>query len=445
MYITLDSGWFCLIRLLIEREYLICMKHQILVLLVICIVTLLSCRRPSAPDGYSEIIYPDEYVEGQDFNYTAYGISPNTLAVSDEGIYFKSGTFLWYADFRTLKAKPLCYKLTCRHLYEMPEKVPECNAFSYVWWEKDFLGIFRDHIYFTVRDCTTGLDALVKTNLDGSERETVIPDVHHIMANHMRIHRGVLYYPEQMIDLDGNVRYTYMAIDLTKTRMEPELLFDGSTVPGSFTEILPYGNYIYYNEKIVVGEPGSKRQKARYSRYNILNKTNEVLMELTECELCGIVDHKLIFYDGSVFYELDPETKEIRTSELGIQKYAESHPGWVCSVWNISKEITFISVEDGIYDETSAHWNRIIVDNDGEEIVRKYQPNSKLHTVTDQIIRMNGEEYYLWYNADIHNYSVSLCKMEDLLAGELKPKYMLGPIDLNELSVPYSYTIKNDE
>ena len=422
------------------------MKQRSLALLVIVIIaTISSCRRPSVGAGYPEIIYPDEYVEGQDFNYTAFGTSPNTLAVSDEGIYFKSGTFLYFADFRTLKARPLCYKLTCRHLNEIPEMVPECDAFSYIWWEKDFLGIFRDHIYFTVKDCKTGLDALVRTNLDGSARETIIPDVHHIMANHIRIHRGVLYYPEETIDLDGNVRYTFMAMDLTRDKLEPEYLFDGSTVAGSLSEILPYGNYIYYNEKIVVGESGNKRQKNRYSRYNILNKTNEVLMELTDCELRGIVDHKLIFYDGSVFYELDPETKETGVSKLGIQKYAESHPDWVCHAWNISRDITFISVDDGIYDETSAHWNRILIDSNGEEIVRKAQRNSKLHTVSDQIIKMNGEDYYIWYNADIPNYSVGLYKIEDLLAGELKPKYMLGPIDLSELSVSYSYTIKNDE
>lgn len=59
-----------------------------------------------------------------------------------------------------------------------------------------------------------------------------------------------------------------------------------------------------------------------------------------------------------------------------------------------------------------------------------------------QIINLNGEEYYLWYNADVHNFSVGLYKIDDLLAGKLDPQILLGPVDENDLNAAYSYSVK---
>lgn len=359
-------------------------RRELLILMFLFIMIFSSCR-PSSADSYPEIIYSDEYVEGQDFNPTAFSESPNTAAVTEDGIYFKAGSFVYFADINTRKARPLCYKITCAHTWASPDKVIECNAFSDLWayWDKAFLGVFRDHVYFTSLDCTTGLIALVRTNLDGSARETVISDVHKINVKGMRIHRGVLYYEEGMTDLDGTVRYTFRGIDLTKEKLEPEILFDGSTVVGSFSEILPFGNYIYYNEKFVVGESGSKRQKNRYSRYHILNRTNEILTDLVDYKMYGILDNQLILFDGSDYYELDPETKEIRISELGIQKYADAHPEWRCCAHSIRKDIAFFYCEDGLFDESSVVWNRIIINEEGKEVIREPQPNVIMPETSD--------------------------------------------------------------
>ena len=411
---------------------------------IICILLLSSCRRPTSADTYPEIVFPDRYVEGQDFNPMAFGERPNTAAVTEDGIYFKVGSFLFFADIKTLKARPLCYKLTCTHINERPEKIIECNAFSDPFYrEKDFLGVFRDHVYFTALDCTTGLTALVRTNLDGSGRETVIQDVRKITASSMRIHRGVLYYHVSMTDLDGNVRYLFCGIDLTKDKSDPEILFEGSTVAGSFTEVLPYGNYIYYNEKFVIGEKGNKRQKNRISRYHIINRTCEVLTDISEYNLYGVVDQSLILFDGSNYYEMDQETNEIRISELCIQKYAEGHPDWECYAHSITRDIAFLYCEDHVPDETSIIWNRIIVNSQGEEVIREFQPNVIMPEVSDQIITINGDRYYLWYSASIRPYTVSLYKVEDLLEGKLDPIEMLKVLDKNELNAEYTYTIKN--
>ena len=403
-----------------------------------------SCVPPAASGrSYPEIVYPDEYVEGQDFNYTAFSTRPNTLAVTDKGIYFKTEKFVYYANFDSLKAHPLCYRLTCLHRTGGWEEYADCNAFSGPEVGQDFLGVFRDHVYYTIYYDSkfsykgeSSIPALVRTRLDGSDRETVIPDVNQIIGNQIRIHRGVLYYPEVVADPDGTYRYALMAMDLTSDRFESEHLLDGAVTAGTFTEILPYGNYIYYNE-ILAGEQedGSKLRKIRYLRYHILNRTVEAVTDYSDLQLKSIIDGRLILFDGSDYYELDPETKEIRISELGIQKYAEAHPEWSCDAHCIRNDIAFLTSMDDCTDNGTDYgtWNRRIINDNGAETECAEQQNYIWEKASDQIITIKGEEYYVWYNANVTDYSVGLYKVKDLLAGKLKPRYMFGPTDENGL------------
>ena len=392
-----------------------------------------SCIPPAAAKAYPEIIYPDDYVEGQDFNYTAFSVNPNTFAVSDKGIYFKSDIFVYFASYNSLKAHALCYKPLCLHQHGGQDRIPNCNSYAEVSNNMEFLGVFRDHVYFTVNNlANTFYCTLVRTNLNGSEREILLPNVNSVIVSQMRIHRGVLYYPEKTAGPDRNERYTLMAMDLTKDTPEPEALFEGNACLGTFSEVLPYGNYIYYNETFPLETEDGMQRKNRYSRYHIPDKTNETLTEISDYDLRGIIGGRPILFDGSDYFELNPETKELRISELGIQKYAEQHPEWSCAAHSIRDDIAFLtSPDDFITYDNFFSWNRRIISSNGEETAIKLQSNGVLNFCSDQIVTIKDEEYYVWYNANITDFSVGLFKVKDLLAGELKPRYLYGPIDLN--------------
>ena len=228
-------------------------------------------------------------------------------------------------------------------------------------------------------------------------------------------------------------------MDITRDEPEKEVLFDGSNVAGSFSEVLPYGNYIYYNEKFFIErDDGTKWAKNRFSRYHILEKTTETLTELVDFDLHGVVDRRLIFYDGSDYYEMNIETKEIKVTDLGIQKYQESHPDWICHAHSITEKISFFSCFD---EDNVVVWNRIYVNENGEETCRTEEPNCILPMCTCQIIRFNQEDYYLRFAADVHHYTVGLYKVDDLLQGVINPKVILKETDLNDLSAQYTYTI----
>ena len=106
-------------------------RIRLLILIVAVLTCFLSGCRPHTSSKYPEIIYPDEYVEGQDFNPTAFSWAdtPNMAAVTDDGIYFISGIFLFFADKITLTARPLCFKIGCMHMLASHERVGKCNAF----------------------------------------------------------------------------------------------------------------------------------------------------------------------------------------------------------------------------------------------------------------------------------------------------------------------------
>ena len=416
------------------------------IIFILLVIPLSSCR-PSKTKLFPEITFPDEYVEVQDFNPTAYSWcgTPNVAAVTEDGIYFKAGIFLYFADKTTLKARPLCYKLTCAHSSASEEQVGKCNAFCPTPIGKDFVGVFRDKVYYSGFDTETGRYELYSADLDGSNRKVFIADISSIVMNSMRIHRGVMYYPEGMIDLDGKVRYTFRAMDLTKANPESEILFDGSTVTGSFSRVLPYGNYIYYNEVFLLDrEDGTKMRRTRYSRFHILDRTNEVLTELTDLELYGIVNDKLVFYDGSDYYEMDPETKDLVLSELGIEKFQQSHPYWQCHAGSITERITFFSCYDYENEPKDGEviWKRIIVNEAGEEVCSIDEPNFNLPENSCQVVSINGKDYYLHFWASIRPFAVELYSIEDLLNGKLKSHRLLYAMDLNDLSPGFRYTVK---
>ena len=131
----------------------------------------------------------------------------------------------------------------------------------------------------------------------------------------------------------------------------------------------------------------------------------------------------------------NPETKEIRISELGIQKYAESHPEWSCDAHCIRNDIAFLVSYDDMNDDGRdlITWNRRVIDGNGEEVESVEQRNYLWPYASDQIITIKGEDYYVWYNANVTDFSVGLYKVKDLLAGKLKPRYMFGPTDISGL------------
>lgn len=428
-------------------------KWICVILIISLLMTVSSCH---LSEKEHQIIWEDRYIEGQDFIPTAFSWSdgPDNVAVTDKGIYFKVGDFLFFADFGTMKARVLCFKPACLHMMAGEWKVANCNAFCRTVIGQGFVGAYGNYIYFNAFNTETQKYELVCAKEDGSGRNTIISDIGSIVCSSMRIHRGTLYYAERESTLDGEAVAALKALSLTGKKEKPEVLLNGSSVPGSFSDVLPYGNYIYYNEKWVVGEEHAKTRITSYSRYNILDGSQELLVEDDDIDLYGIIDHKLLFYDEFMggkedysgadlhYYELDPDTKDRKVSELGVEKFQEAHPEWRCDALAVTDEIAFVNAtnidclttqdySDGVY--------RRVVDSEGREITSFDTPNVILIEYASQVINIKGEAYYLDFAASVHDFAVKLYKVSELLAGKTDPIVLLKETDLNDLYATLAY------
>ena len=247
----------------------------------------------------------------------------------------------------------------------------------------------------------------------------------------MRLHRGVLYYGVSFVDLDGNPKSALMGLPLTSGNPEPEILVESEHVSNSYSEVLPYGNYIYYNEKkIGEDEIGQKVIENQYFRYQILDKTVEKLEVPSEYRLFGVQDKILVFYDGKDYYEYDPKTGKTALSSLGAERFQEAHRNWRCYASGITDKIAFMQCED-ITDEPDAEYGviifeKMVTDSGGNLVCSFEEPASLLPHMTSQIIHVQGKDYYLRFSAKSHPFSTELYDIDELLAGDLHPITLLS-------------------
>lgn len=139
------------------------------------------------------------------------------IAVSENGIYYSTGNYLYFYDFETLQHIYLCNKPNCKHADELNQEIgQECNAYLE---NASFGGIlspapmiyYEGYLYMvqSVLDFQTGKssgDDIVRVNPDGSNRTSIIhtDGLFHFFF----LHKGNLYYVSSdklyRYSLDGN-------------------------------------------------------------------------------------------------------------------------------------------------------------------------------------------------------------------------------------------------
>lgn len=428
-------------------------RETFLVLCILSLMAALLCGSCEMDGNVQVNTCNDTYTEGQDFNPTAFtwAGTPQNVAVTDQGIYFAVFGFLYYVDTRSessteWNARPLCFKLNCQHLREEADKVTDCNAFASTFGVESFVGFYKDHIYFTSINVNTGLYELMMADPDGSNRRTILEDIHNIVGGSMRIHRGRLYYGSSYLDQEGQSKNALMALDLEAGDFQPEALVECRNVAGSFSEILPYGQYIYYNIKDTEEkDDGRIKPLNRYYRYSISNNTGEAIDVPQEYRLLGAYQENLVFYDNKHYYEYDPNMRKAVISSLGTELFQEKHPDWLCLASPFGEDISFVYCEDCTDNPDEEYgtilFKRFIVNAAGETVGSIPEPNSILPHMTSQIVRIRSEEYYLRFSANIEPFTVELYRIQDLLDGKTKPITLLKGDSLSAIG-PRSFMIK---
>ena len=212
----------------------------ILVYISIFLLTLSGCGGKQ----YTE----NTYIDGQDFQYMYFRQGSNPImAESENGYYFFSGCYLYYADKTTMKPIILCNKPNCLHDNEQNDKkVINCNAFFYnhAW---PFISYYDGDIY--VISGIVGKNEeyeLIRISADGTKRKSILKFDARPMS--VAIHRGKVYYAQTAYDKNQKSVYSINEFELSGFNRKPKMIYEGKLEGGQIQDLMCYGNNIYFTE-----------------------------------------------------------------------------------------------------------------------------------------------------------------------------------------------------
>ena len=391
--------------------------------------------------------YEEGYVPGEDYNPTSLSgdLTYDVIEKNERGILFLAGNYLFFTDSETLSARPLCNKPECLHNQEEdPGKVPECNAFFPQGHRERFLGACRDKYYLSTTDTETGKTVLLEMNEDGSERRVLLSDMSNVLQGTTRIHRGVIFYADSETDLEGNRRYFLKALSLVKKQKKPIVLFEGTKKNGTIISVFPYGNNVYYTEQYETedtedGEQNPAGLTERIYRCDIRTGETESVTSESFYSIVGVRSGKIILNHKLDYFEYDPASGELIPEHGGLQHFSDLHPDWTCMAGNITANVSFFSCFDRTKMENIP--DRIAADTEGNEICRL--EGQAFCIWESQVIRLNGEDYYITWTPTFSPFAVQAYKMSDLKSGRVEAVNLLEVEDYNkELSPAYIYSAR---
>jgi hypothetical protein len=167
------------------------LKMTVFCMLIILVLSIASCNRKPRRSTASEN-------DTEDFNVTEFSSLSSRFPViaTEEGLYYILKSFLYYADLKTQKTYPLCFKLGCRH--EEEHNMLNCDACVGMNLSGDgnFLGQYKGKLYLCTVDHEEAemRNQLVSMEMDGSAKKILIKNMNGIDSGTMLFHRGFLYY-----------------------------------------------------------------------------------------------------------------------------------------------------------------------------------------------------------------------------------------------------------
>jgi len=179
---------------------------------------------------------------------------------TENGFYFLTGSFLFYADVDTMAPIPVCAKPNCRHYEETDyDKLLDCGAYFQQSMTGGSLSYVDGQLYVFHRASHSGSGTdsaslrgytLTQVSADGTQRKNLISLIHPFPGKNL-IHRGRFYIVTQETDQAGLTTAKLWSYSLDKPGEEPQLLYQ--TEPSEITHNLfswmcAYTDYLYWTE-----------------------------------------------------------------------------------------------------------------------------------------------------------------------------------------------------
>lgn len=225
-----------------------------LVMLIGCFTT--ACRPRS--EGAQKIVYPNEYVAGQDaqYWYTDDNVFFTAMADDGEGYYFMGGAqnaFLYRRDKITGEAAPVCNKYGCEHQYNpylTIKKGDTCNA-NLGLYEITSLYAYGDRLYALGRGGNL-FDTLYELSKDGDAPREIVQLSG--SAGKSAFHRGYVYYtaytdtaPYQTDPYQPRTENLYR-LPIGDWDAAPEVVYSVNGILATIGPLLCYGNFVYFSD-----------------------------------------------------------------------------------------------------------------------------------------------------------------------------------------------------
>jgi len=199
-------------------------------------------------------IVSDTFESGSDHPYYFDGMGTPFIAAGEEGYYFLSGNYIYYADRATMKPVLLENKpnSTC-FSDDIEQESQNCNAFVNLGDLQGFLAYGQGNLYTIEQkiELEKGKGIFKRYNFvriskDGSVKKTIltIDD----RPTTMIVHRGYLYYATKGFSQQSEGSYSLMRFPLDRSFAKPETLYEGSQQNGSIVYLTAYGNRLYFQD-----------------------------------------------------------------------------------------------------------------------------------------------------------------------------------------------------
>ncbi len=398
-------------------------KLNILVLSIAMILVLTGCGNRALVESSS---YKAEYIPEEDYNYRSYFWFEGTQGMmqTKDGFYFIVGSYMFFMDKTTGQSVPLCFKTDCLHNEETDQsKTAYCDA--YMGGSSSFLGYSHDKLYTVCIDRNTAKTNMIEMNMDGSDRKILYPysSDDGTSSPIILMHRGVIYFPSTMKDLEGKSYYGLNAFSTVSNSREPAQVYTGEYENGWIQNVIAFHNYIFFKDCYYTDTSFD----GKIMMYNIQTGECEEILE-EGYTIYGIEDGNLLVRNDGRYYTYSLVDKMLTSSKKNYDAFLDAHPLWQCHCENAGEDIAMFTCYDKEVDDFVT--DLYVVNTQGE--VTAVVPDAAWSTMGNYVFDNDGDIYYFRYSQTLSPFWIRGYSKSDLMQGIVNPITVIEAEDFND-------------
>ncbi len=373
--------------------------------------------------------FGDTYIEGQDqqYMYTDLFYGAQEMTETEEGYYFLYQNYLFFADRETLEVSPLCDNPGCLHEKETDtSKTWKCNAYYFTGID-NFIASWGDSLYIKVESNQMGKrlpkGGLMQVSKDGMEK-SIVCEFQELPSSSNALHKGKFYYASKEVDRKLSANYNIHEVDLQNGGSD-RILYHGKKESGCISQLLCYGNHLYFKESYVKDE----------NSYVDVKEINLQTGEITELKPEGEeeafylrgVFHNRIYYTSTNSYETGQwDWKYMNLDQSNRQEWFSTPEEQLLYA---DTRYFYLYTPRVYLADSEKEPSLSMLDKDGNQI-----GSCDLSTIEGILIDFmpGGEQYSFLISVDddyLHHYYV-VDKEETAQTGQGKPKEFFQPGDI---------------